>query len=431
MFRPAFRFTLAVLLALIMQPIQRGHSDSTTLEASYIVLGEQGMVARTILTHAAQCPIIDLDGNSQQMNVRASPRGIDFPDLVCELFIPAGTNIAVISGQALPLAHLALRSIAVLGDTGCRLKGTNATDSDDDYGKVQECNVGTQWPFSMLAKSVAAVRPDLVIHVGDYLYREGPCPKNDRGCAGSPYQDKWTTWKADFFAPAAPLLQAAPWIMVRGNHEICKRAGAGYFRYLDPTLAQGQDALPCIDMIPFYTVKVGSQSFVILDSSEAADTCPKQGCNSAPYAEQFSNMSPAANAWLVTHRPIWGLKNKNVGLNATLQAALARWNGRLPPGFSLAIAGHIHLWEALSFTDQRSPQFVLGNSGTLLAHKIKQPLAGQQIGSATIGFGRSEHKWGYTLFKPGFDAANWTATYYGINGETKFSCRVSPIAVSC
>jgi hypothetical protein len=367
------------------------------------------------------------------MNVRASPRGIDFPDLVCELLIPAGTNIAVISGQALPLAHPTLRSIAVLGDTGCRLKGTknDATDTDDDYGKVQECNVGTQWPFSMLVKGVAAERPDLVIHVGDYLYREGPCPKNDHGCAGSPYQDKWTTWKADFFAPAAPLLQAAPWIMVRGNHEICKRAGAGYFRYLDPTLAQGQDALPCIDMIPFYTVKVGSQSFVILDSSEAADTCPKQGCNSAPYAEQFSNMSPAANAWLVTHRPIWGLKNKNVGLNATLQAALARWNGRLPPGFSLAIAGHIHLWEALSFTDQRSPQFVLGNSGTLLAHKIKQPLAGQQIGSATIGFGRSEHKWGYTLFKAGFDAASWTATYYGINGETKFSCRVSPRAVSC
>ena len=76
----------------------------------------------------------------------------------------------------------------------------------------------------MLAKSVAAARPDLVIHVGDYLYRESPCPKNDHGCAGSPYDDSWFTWKADFFVPAAPLLQVAPWIMVRGNHEICKRA---------------------------------------------------------------------------------------------------------------------------------------------------------------------------------------------------------------
>jgi hypothetical protein len=184
-------------------------------------------------------------------------------------------------------------------------------------------------------------------------------------------------------------------------------------------------------MVPFYTVKVGGQSFVILDSSDAADTCPKQGCKSAPYVEQFSNMSPAAGAWLVTHRPIWGLKNKNVRLNATLQAALARWDGRLPPGFTLVVAGHVHLWEVLSFADQRSPQFVLGNSGTLLAHRIKQPLIGQQIQNATISFGRSEHEWGYTLFRHNADETNWTATYYGINGDRKFSCRVSAAAVSC
>jgi hypothetical protein len=288
------------------------------------------------------------------MNVRASPGRIErFPDLVCEFFIPAGTNIATINGQALPLLHPTLRSIAVavLGDTGCRLRRAkyDAADSDDDDGKFQNCNTDTQWPLSVLTKSAAAARPDLVIHVGDYLYRENPCPKNDHGCAGSPYGDNWTTWKADFFIPAAPLLQVAPWIMVRGNHEICKRAGTGYFRYLHPTLAQGQAALSCIDMVPFYTVKVGDQSFVILDSSDAADTCPKQGCKSAPYVEQFSNMSPAVGTWLVTHRPIWGLKNKNVRLNATLQAALARWDSRLPPGFTLVLAGHIHLWEVLSF----------------------------------------------------------------------------------
>ena len=433
MFRPALRFTLALLLPL--QSMQSGHSgESAKLEASYIVLDEQGMVARTILTNAAQCPTINLDGNSQQMNVRASPGGIErFPDLVCEFFIPAGTNIATINGQALPLLQPTLGSIAVLGDSGCRLRAVefDPTDTDWDDGKFQNCNTDTQWPLSVLAKSAAAARPDLVIHVGDYLYRESPCPKNDHGCAGSPYGDNWTTWKADFFTPAAPLLQVAPWIMVRGNHEICKRAGTGYFRYLHPTLAQGQAALSCIDMVPFYTVKVGDQSFVILDSSDAADTCPKQRCKSAPYVEQFSNMSPAVGTWLVTHRPIWGLKNKNVRLNATLQAALARWDGRLPPGFTLVVAGHIHLWEVLSFADQRSPQFVLGNSGTSLAHKIKQPLIGQQIQNATISFGRSEHEWGYTLFRHGADETNWTATYYGINGDPKFSCRVSATAVSC
>jgi hypothetical protein len=368
------------------------------------------------------------------MNVRAAPGAIEiFPDLVCEFLVPPGTSNAAIYDQALPLPHQALGTIAVLGDTGCRLRATEAdpADSDDDDGKFQDCNIGAKWPFSLLAESVAAARPDLVIHVGDYLYRESPCPTNDLGCTGSPYEDRWATWKADFFAPAAPLLQGAPWIMVRGNHEGCKRAGMGYFRYLHPTRARDQAALRCIDMVPFYTLKIGSQSFVILDSSDAADTCPKKGCKSGPYVEQFSNMNPAPGTWLVTHRPIWGLKNKNVTLNATLQGALGRWQGKLPPGFALALAGHIHLWEVLTFDDQRSPQFVLGNSGTSLAHKIKQPLAGQKIGNAKVSFGRSEHEWGYTLFRRSPDAANWTATYYGINGDTKFSCRVLATAVSC
>jgi hypothetical protein len=67
----------------------------------------------------------------------------------------------------------------------------------------------------------------------------------------------------------------------------------------------------------------------------------------------------------------------------------------------------------------------------LLAHKIKRPLIGQQIQNATISFGRSEHEWGYTLFRHGADETNWTATNYGINGDPKFSCRVSATAVSC
>jgi len=61
-----------------------------------------------------------------------------------------------------------------------------------------------------LAASVAAAKPDLVIHVGDYLYRESACPPRDSGCARSPHGDDWPTWTADFFAPAAPALLAAP-----------------------------------------------------------------------------------------------------------------------------------------------------------------------------------------------------------------------------
>ena len=45
-----------------------------------------------------------------------------------------------------------------------------------------------------------------MIHVGDYIYREDPCPAGDEGCAGSPYGDNWPTWEADFFEPAGAAL---------------------------------------------------------------------------------------------------------------------------------------------------------------------------------------------------------------------------------
>ena len=85
-------------------------------------------------------------------------------------------------------------------------------------------------------------RPDLVIHVGDYHYRENACPAGNAGCAGSPWGYGWDAWEADVFAPARRLFAAAPWIVVRGNHESCNRAGQGWWRFLDPRpLAPHQD----------------------------------------------------------------------------------------------------------------------------------------------------------------------------------------------
>ena len=149
-------------------------------------------------------------------------------------------------------------------------------------------------------------------------------------------------------------------------------------------------------------------------------------------------MKPKNGAWLVSHRPVWGFKNKSFKkddpLNATLQAALANWNGKLPPGFSLAVAGHIHVWEALSFADKRSPQFVLGNGGTQLGHAIKnKKFKGAEIGGTTVSYGHSVDDWGFTIFRPKNKKldGNWTATYYSTKGNSKLTCKVTPTAVSC
>src|SRR5215470_11591419 len=416
--------TFALVLTLV--PAAAG---AQTLEAAYVVLGPQGPVARAVLANATQCPAITVDGAQQAMTVRAPPDA-SFPVLVCERLIPATAASASIGTTALPLPRTTLTSIAAFGDTGCRLKAKrSANDEGEDVGKFQDCNDPSQWPFAKLATAVADAKPDLVIHVGDYLYRESACPAGDKGCKGSPHGDDWPTWKADFFAPAAAALRAAPWIAVRGNHEICKRAGPGYFRLLDPTPASATPATsppPCIELVPQFTVTVGGRALIVMDSSNAADTCP---CDTAAYAAQFAAMRPAPGTWLLGHRPIWGARPHKKTINATLQQALTTWNGKLPDGIALALAGHIHVAEVLSFKDKRSPQFVLGTGGTLLAGKIKDDLTGLKIGGTKVSYGRADHRFGFAMIEPTAHGAN--ATFRDTAGETLFACKVRRGEVAC
>ena len=447
--RTVFYLMPAIMLALAGWPLP---AAAQPVPPAYVVLGSQGAVARAIVPAGTtaivpQCPAIDVDGAAQAMTVRAGP-DTAFPILVCEYAVPAGAASATIGGRALPLPKAAVNAIAVFGDTGCRLKADKTSTAEaarnseepDESGKFQDCNDATGWPFAPMSATIAQANPDLVVHVGDYLYRESPCPPGDSGCQGSPYGDNWASWQADFFTPAAPLLQAAPWIVTRGNHEICKRAGTGYARLLDPTALGAAGPPPaCTDLIDQYTVAVGGRSFIVLDSSDAADGCPASGCDSAPYAAQFAAMTPAAGTWLVTHRPIWGFTSKKSKSgkrklsirNVTLQAALAQWNGKPPDGIDLVLSGHIHLWEGLSFADGRSPQFVLGSGSTDLAHAIKQKLKGQKIGGTKVAYGSTSHVWGYTIFQPSKSGKHWNAVYYDTGGEQQFACKVEGASLSC
>ena len=103
----------------------------------------------------------------------------------------------------------------------------------------------------------------------------------------------------------------------------------------------------------------------------------------------------------------------------------------MPEGIELVLSGHIHLWEVLSFADQRPPQFVLGNGGTLLSEPLTIQFTGQQIGGLEVKRGRSYHGWGYTRFAPGDTGGGWTATVYDFTGGLLFGCRVKAADVDC
>ena len=116
----------------------------------------------------------------------------------------------------------------------------------------------------------AAAHPDLMIHVGDYEYREDARPAGNPGCAGSPFGYGWDAWNADFFEPgalAAPRRRALDH-GARGNHEDCSRAGEGWFRFLDPA------PMPtaCADLTGDYVVRLGDFGLVVVDGAKVKDT---------------------------------------------------------------------------------------------------------------------------------------------------------------
>jgi hypothetical protein len=338
----------------------------------------------------------------------------NFP-LVCAAPLSVGLTMASVAGIDLPLPKARPERILVLGDTGCRIT----------QGDAQDCNDPAQWPFPSLAAAAAQLHPDLVIHVGDFLYRESACPGGNAGCAGSPWGDNWPTWAADFFTPAAPLLAAAPWVMVRGNHEACDRAGAGYARLL------GQDATTaCADHADVITIDLGGLTLAVIDDAAAPDTAVNRAMLPAFASELAGLASLPAPVWFVHHRPVWspisGPLNIPVGGNRTLIAAAGKT--LIPATVQLMLSGHIHAFQAINYDGDVPPQIVAGNGGDTL-HRTPRNLKGaifQGRSGVTVKDGLSAGGFGFLLFtRTGED---WTIDLYDPEGGVRGQCRLAAAA---
>jgi len=351
------------------------------------------------LTEGARCPVVRFDGRRERMRLRAAPDR-DFDIRVCESEVPEGTRRIRVAGRDLKPVSLRPRRIAVLGDTGCRLKKGATPDAG-----FQGCNDPNDWEFAKVAKQIAEWKPDLIIQTGDYIYREQPCPDTANcRCAGSPYNSaglRLETWNADYFDVAGPMLEAAPMVFVRGDHEKCERAGGGFFRFLYPL---AQDV--CSDFSAPYALDFEGLQLVVMDTIYADDTVAKPLEVIAQYSGDFEVVRELVtrDTWLLSHRPIWAFrpfvkaedldmsngcrnlvrphavvtsKPKNVSVQAALAASSLR--GRLPKGVELVLTGHVHLSEALGFTGGRPPEMLSGRGGTLLLPAPDESLVGERI----------------------------------------------------
>lgn len=384
-------------------------AQSSPILAAWTQVGMNGSLLARVITRA-ECPPITIDGRRVASRLRAAP-GPNFDVRSCETTIPPNATRVSIGDRRLPVLPARVRTVAVLGDTGCRI----------ELIFFQACNDVTKWPFPNIAKLVARTHPDLVIHAGDYYYRETACLVP--GCAGSPHGDNWPVWAADFFDPAAPMLAAAPLVAVRGNHEDCKRGGLGWDRFLD-VYPYGA----CTNHERAYETDARGLRFFVLDSSTALDARPSR--SEIPwFAEDFATLRrlPPASRWLLTHRPLWGVDATLTGLtlpiNRTLEAA--EGNARTLP-VELVLSGHIHLFEALGFADRRPPQIVVGTGGDTLSN-LPGHIRGQAIDGTRVAFGVARHGFGFAVFQ--VDAR--TIDVYDRLGAKVYGCRYGTGTVSC
>ena len=419
---------------------------------AWVELGPTAIV-RTLVEHDAACPTLSVDGQALPTRLRVAAgaaaqrpsedQPATFPFDVCEAALPAGAHAPRLGERVLAPVAAEPRRIVVLGDTGCRLKGAAS----------QDCNDPVAWPFAQVARAAAAVHPDLVIHVGDYHYRETPCPLADEGCAGSPWGYGWDAWDADFFTPAAPLLAAAPWIFVRGNHEECARAGQGWFRLLAPEpwtperscQRPGDDAEA--DFSAPYAVPLGtSTQLIVFDSAHAGNrpldlSRPGDAAIHARYVAEMRALdalaSPDRRSWFASHHPVLGFApDDHPGAtrpypgNAPLQQAMAEVNGTVyfPPGVQAALHGHVHLFQALAFEDGHPATFVAGNGGDLSDSPLPDPLPPGTSPAPGVRLAQTTYSdlFGFLLMERADDDGRWTVTAHRRDGAEMTRCTLAP-----
>jgi hypothetical protein len=419
------------LVAAVWFALAAAHADAPPAQPleTWVQYTAQGVEVRGLLPAGqTSCPSLTVDGKAMPMTMRATATA-DFPRAVCSLQLPGGVKSVMAGGQAVPVPVADPQRILVLGDTGCRIKGT----------ALQACNDPKAWPFAGLAKAAAAEKPDLIIHLGDYLYRESACPASFPGCAGSPWGDNQAAWDADWFAPAQPLFDAAPMLVIRGNHEDCYRAGPGFLRLLGPTAFDPSAA--CNGHLDPYSVPFGSQTVAMIDSASAADV-PLDTAAVPAYQKDFDTLKAMGQGltaghelWFATHRPLWAAITY-MGLPAGGNATMIKAAGDLSAfqAVSLMLAGHIHAFEAINYEGTKiPPQIVAGHGGDNLDNTPAN-LRGttfQGDSGVHVKDGFSVPGFGYLMMVRETGNAGWTVQLYDSDGHKEQKCALVSRALLC
>lgn len=425
--------------------------NNTPQPYAWVMLGENGQPIVRVLTRSASCPVLLVNGQKTLLTLRAAPDITEktpipalFPERICEKFLPLGVKSVILNGKKLPIPSRMPKRIVVLGDTGCQLK----------QAQVQACNDPHRFPYGKIAQRAALWKPDLVVHLGDYHYRENPCPNGVPGCQNSPWGYGYNTWKADFFDPSRPLVSAAPWIFIRGNHETCGRANHGWSRYFSITpfssekICRKRSPETTPDIEDSYRIPLGDGAqFIVWDSSYESDgpippTDPRFARYRTIYGQLVELAQRAPYSIALSHYPLLGMRpqpeNPTLPFTGALgiQSVFRTLNPHLlPQSIQMLIGGHIHLWEQISFVGDSWPsQFIVGNSGSSLESRVfSHPLPPNMTPYAPAkieSFSTLEHEHGFTTLER-LGPQKWRVQEHTVGGLVRRTCTVEGRHSSC
>lgn len=431
---------------------------------AWVQADDQGAWSVRALTPSGTCPELSWNapggaGREQRvLTTRAEPtvspaRSGGQPDSkssvfnlrVCEATVPPGAQGLVLGVGAaaidLPSPRASVTRVLLLGDTGCRMKASDRA--------FQDCNNPVAWPFAAVASASVKSNADVIVHVGDMHYRESPCPADRVGCAGSPWGYGDDAWIADFFEPAAPLLTAAPWVFVRGNHESCARAGQGWFRFFAAgPWAPGRSCNdpindPIADFTEPFAVSLGQGTQIVVFDSAAVSGRPYAAGDAAllRYRDRLAAATALAarrpHNFFVNHHPVLAFSGSADGAPrpgvAGLQSAMQLDHpGRLfDASIDWVVGGHYHLFEVLDFKSPHPGALVVGNSGSAAEGWIDpaRALAFQPLPGAVVGHLLTHEGFGYSVLTR--RAEGWRLNAYDTQGRVVTQCELAGTQLDC
>jgi len=341
--------------------------------------------------------------------------------------------------------------MAVFGDSGCRGPGgRGGQPCSGDPARQSDA-----WVFPDLIDDsiLPANVPDVVLHVGDYRYRDQSYRTSTR---------EWRYWRDDLFTPAQPSFAKVPWAFSRGNHEACdqglKYSGVGFYLFFgrDLEACKSSNSINVTTLMKPWFFDVADRSagkptahhrIIMVDNGSNADS----KAHISDYKTAFEWVqtgwaNAAPSAWIASHRPIFGLDTEHEDQNDTrdlgfIQTAIEQANSSVQTscvpydmakcGLKAIIGGHQHNLQNVVFpaesTDAKRllpQQFVVGHSGVRLREITKsafthvlhdarlsgcavdqsdpQKFLGAQVIGAVVDWISREHRhkyqYGYVLF---------------------------------